>query len=180
MRGERELEAAVRHLAAGLAGGLNLDGALASAAAAAPPSLRDPLARVVATHSLGTPLPAALALLAPHCPAAELDLVARSLALGLRCGGSLPRLLTGVALVLAQRRQMRSAAAARSTEARLTAVMLAALPLLLALYLAWVDPAYLQPLWQMPAGRLALGAAGLFWGAGAALTWRLLRLPELR
>lgn len=180
MRGERELESAVRSLSSALAAGLNLDQALAVAATQAPPALRQPLGRAAAAYRLGAPLPSALAVLAPHCPAAELDLLIRAVALGLRCGGSLPRLLGSLALVLQERRLLRAELAARSSEARWSARLLAALPPLLAIYLAGVNPGMLAPFWRLPAGRTALVIAIAWWGLGAGLLWRLVRPPELR
>lgn len=180
MKGEEALTAAVRTLAAALAGGLPLPEALAVAAGAAPAPLTAPLHQAGVLYRLGASLPKALAVLAPHCPPAELDLLVRALQLGQRCGGGLPRLLAGLALVLQQRRQLREAVRARCTEARATAVVLALLPLLFCVYLLGVDPGFLAPLWQLPTGRLALGYAVVSWGAGAALAAWLVRPPDLR
>lgn len=176
---DADLEQAAQSLASALAAGLNLPDALAVAAAAARGPLQTALTQTLACFRVGVPLEAALERLAGSGGHPELCLFARALQLGLSCGGGLPRLLAGLSLTLRERRLLKSELRARSAEGRWTAVVLAACPLLLGLYLVIVDPNLLVPLLLSASGRLALLVAGVLWLVGLLAVWRLVTPPAL-
>ncbi len=168
------LEAALETMVASLRAGRGLVRALEDAAAGASEPLRGALGGLVAAHRAGQPLAAALADLAEDYPLAEVGYVSACLRTHLRTGGDVTALLVNVGGLLRERRQLGRELAARTAEARSTAVLLALLPPAILAYVLWVQPSQLTPLLVSPFGRAALALAAGCWGAGVAVIRRML------
>ncbi|MDF3413764.1 type II secretion system F family protein [Sulfitobacter sp. M57] len=117
---------------------------------------------------MGTSLPECLERLSARLPLAEVNFFAVSTALQAETGGNLIETIENLATQLRERRKLRKKARALSSEARASAVILAALPFAVTLLIAVLNGTYLEPLYADPRGRImsatALGsiAFGIF------------------
>jgi tight adherence protein B len=103
---------------------------------------------------LGTALPDSLAGLYMRLRTPEIGFFAVATALQADSGGNLVETLENLAEQLRERRKLRKKARALSSEARASAIILAALPFLIALVLFVLNGAYLAPLFTDPRGRV--------------------------
>lgn len=103
---------------------------------------------------LGTALPDSLAGLYMRLRTAEIGFFAVATALQADSGGNLVETLENLAEQLRERRKLRKKARALSSEARASAIILAALPFLIALVLFVLNGAYLAPLFTDPRGQV--------------------------
>ncbi len=108
---------------------------------------------------MGTTLPKSLARLEMRVPTAEVSFFSVATSLQAETGGNLIETMEGLAGQLRERRKLRKKARALSSEARASAVILASLPFAVALALALLNGAYLEPLYADPRGRLMSAAA---------------------
>ena len=108
---------------------------------------------------MGTALPDSLARLENRVPTPEVSFFAVATALQAETGGNLIETMENLATQLRERRKLRKKARALTSEARASAVILAALPFAVALVLALLNPAYLAPLIQDPRGQVMSAAA---------------------
>ena len=90
-----------------------------------------------------------------------------------RTGGDATGPLLAVVHGLREQRLAWADMAARTAEARLSAQLLAILPVVVMAYALALDPAFLRPLWDDPIGRWGLGYAIASWLTGIHLLRRL-------
>ena len=179
-RGAARLEAslppAVEAVAAGLRSGSSLRQAIAGAADAVGGPVAGDLAAVAAATERGSGLTASLERWAESRPLPGVRLVVAALCLGAETGGAAAQAVDGVALTLRQRLAAQAEAKALATQARMSAVVIGASPVVFCALAAATDPRTAGFLLRTPAG-LALLAAGLALdGAGALWMARLTRI----
>lgn len=108
---------------------------------------------------MGTTLPESLARLEARVPTAEVSFFTVATTLQAETGGNLIETIESLAAQLRERRKLRKKARALSSEARASAMILAALPFAVALVIGVLNGAYLEPLYADPRGRvMAIGA----------------------
>lgn len=108
---------------------------------------------------MGTTLPESLARLEGRIPTAEVSFFSVATSLQAETGGNLIETMEGLAGQLRERRKLRLKARALSSEARASAVILAALPFAVALAIGLLNGQYLEPLYADNRGQImALGA----------------------
>lgn len=103
---------------------------------------------------MGTSLQASLDRLSTRMPTAEVCFFAVATALQSETGGNLIETMESLAQQLRERRKLRRKARALSSEARASAMILAALPFAVCLLLAVLNLDYIAPLWTDPRGRM--------------------------
>lgn len=153
-----------------LRAGQSLPEALATAAHRVGPPLAPAVLAAIGRHQAGVPLLDAFAELASQPTGSGLGHVAEVLSIHQEAGGELPLLLTLAAGTLRERRLLQKEVEARTVEARLSARILAGIPVLVTFYLAKWQPASLVPLVMYPAGRAALALAIGLWLTGLVVT----------
>ncbi|HAI20570.1 MAG TPA: hypothetical protein DCM14_01500 [Clostridiales bacterium UBA8153] len=158
-----------------LRAGQSLPQALSTAAQHCGPPLGPAVVQAISRHQAGLPLLTAMAELVARPEGAGLNHVSEVLAIHQQAGGELPLLLTLAAGTLRERRLLQKEMESRTVEARLSARILASLPVLLTLYLVRWQPQALAPLIGYPAGRVALLVACLLWLLGLVATSYLVR-----
>jgi Flp pilus assembly protein TadB len=173
-RGDRLLERALapflEAVARGLRSGASLAGALVEAGALAGGRLAVDVRDVMA-H--GPPLVAALEAWPRRRPLAGVRLCAAALCLGAETGGAQAAAVDGVATTLRQRAAAQDEAMALATQARLSAWLIAAVPLGFGMLTSSADPRNAAFLFRTPAGLLVLLAGLALDGAGAVWMVRL-------
>jgi len=174
-RGGDGLPALLEDVARGVRAGSSLRQACAEAAAALGDPAATGLATAVADAGRGQPLAGAFTTWAAATTAPEERLAAGALALAATAGGPQARAVDGVATTLRERRAVTAEIRAQSAQARLSAVVIGALP---AVFLVWAvatDRRTAAFLVAGPAGWACLGAGLGLELVGAIWMRRLLR-----
>ncbi|HEX7127634.1 MAG TPA: type II secretion system F family protein [Thermodesulfobacteriota bacterium] len=163
-------------LAAGLRAGRALPQALADAAGDTPAPLGHELALVVREIGVGRPLADALAALLARLPTEDLRLAVLALDLGRSLGGDLADLLDRVAGTIRERQRLEARIRVLTSQGQAQGWILVLLPPGLAAAIHAVDPTYLLPLVDTPAGLTILAVALLLQAAGGLAIGRIVRL----
>lgn len=163
-RSERRLEAALPDaldaLARSLRSGASLRQAVLEVAGTTPGALGDELRRVATEVGDGVPLPDALEAWVARRPLHGVRLTAAALGLGAATGGASARAVDGLAATLRTNVAIAAEVRALSSQARLSAMVIALAPLGFTVLAASADPRAAQFLLRTPAGLLCL-VAGL-------------------
>jgi tight adherence protein B len=127
-RVERQLPGVAQQLAAAIHAGLSLRQALARAARDAPEPTRAELERAVGELALGGRLEGALEGLAARLPAHDLRIMVTAILVQRRTGGNLARALADLSGRMEERAQLERELRGSTAQARMTAWLVAALP----------------------------------------------------
>ena len=133
----------------------------------------DPMAaefnRALVEARLGVPVEEALDNIADRMSSQDFHWVVLAIRVQREVGGNLAEVLTNVAATLRERERLRRQVQVLSAEGRLSAVIIALIPILFALFLVLARPTYLEPLYTTAIGGLMLGfgvlmlVVGIFW-----------------
>ncbi|MDR5867053.1 type II secretion system F family protein [Halomonas koreensis] len=137
--------------------------------------LREAMGRVAVRRELGMELHEALRREADLLKLREFDLLATAVEVNQVHGGSLRNILGSFVDLLRQQERGRRELRALTGETRVTAAVLAAVPVALAVFMAVGNPAFLAPMLDSDGGRLALWAAVALEVGGCAALWRMLK-----
>ena len=132
-------------------------------------------ARVGEQIAIGVPLDEALRVMAERNDLPEYRFFATALALQGQTGGNLSETLDGLADTIRKRVAARARGYALAAEARTSANVLTALPLLLFIALWFMNPRYVGTLISDHTGRMVLGAAVFMLGFGVMTMRTLIR-----
>lgn len=150
------------------------DAVIGGIAAAADP-LQGAMSRVERNVQLGVALPDAVHDFAELYERDEFRLFALGLKVNHRFGGNASELLENLIKLIREREQAARQLRAMTGETRVTAVVLALLPVSVAGYFLLANPAYLMNMWQDSGGqKLLLGAFSLQ-AFGCLALWRMMR-----
>jgi tight adherence protein B len=125
--------------------------------------------RVVAEIRLGRPVAEAMDALAERVGTAEFKWAIMAVNVQREVGGNLAEILDTVAETVRERDTVRRQVKVLSAEGRLSVKILVALPFLMTLYVAKVNPGYIKLLWTTRPGLLMVGVAsalmviGIYW-----------------
>jgi tight adherence protein B len=164
-----QLDDSLSLVASGLRAGHSLPRALDAVAQEAESPTAEEFARILNQHRLGRDLGEAIGLSAARMRSDDLAWVAQAVAIHREVGGNLSEVLDHVGETIRERSQIRRQVATLSAEGRMSANVLIALPVLIAVVLAIVSPSYLTvflttPLgWALIAAGLLLFAVGVVW-----------------
>lgn len=149
-------------LASSLKAGYGLVQAIDTVVKEAPEPTASEFARALTEVRLGRPLEESLDAMAERLGGEDFAWVVMAINVQNEVGGNLAELLTTVAATLRERVQVQRQIQVLSAEGRLSALVLIALPIVLAAYMAVVSPDYLGLLFGTFAGRLMVAGAVLF------------------
>jgi len=170
-----DLPGALEDVARSLRSGTSLRVALAEASKAAAGPARTDLGTVVARVDRGVSIGEALDAWAVRRPAAEVRLTVAALGLGLDAGFTSARTIDGVAATLRERAAVAGEVAAQAAQARLSALVIALLPVAFTTWACLTDGRIAGFLLASPAGwACLLGGVGLN-VVGAAWMARIMR-----
>lgn len=164
-----QLDDSLGLVASGLRAGHSLPRALDAVAQEAESPTAEEFARILNQHRLGRDLGEAIALSAERMRSDDLAWVAQAVAIHREVGGNLSEVLDHVGETIRERSQVRRQVATLSAEGRISANILIALPVVIALVLALIAPGYLTTFlttpigWALIAGSLVLFAIGVVW-----------------
>jgi tight adherence protein B len=132
--------------------------------------------RALAEARLGRPLEEALDDVVRRVGSQELDFVVTSVSVQSQVGGSLAGLFEMVADAVRQRQQFRRKVRGLTAMGRLSAYVLVALPIFLAIVLTVIDSEYMAPLWQSSTGHLLLLIGFSMMALGAVMLRRIVTI----
>jgi tight adherence protein B len=132
--------------------------------------------RVVAEIRLGRPIDDALTAMAMRVGSDDLKWAVIAINVQRNVGGNLAEVLDIVANTVRERGYIRRQVQVLSAEGRLSVAILSALPFLILLYLAIVNPEYITPLFTTTTGIILLVAAGSMMGAGIFVMSRMVKI----
>jgi tight adherence protein B len=162
----RALPDAVDVIVRGIKAGLPLFESLKVVAVDSPEPLKSEFAAIIETQAIGMPLGDACSRLYERMPLPEANFFGIVVAIQQKSGGNLSEALGNLSKVLRDRKKMAEKIQAMSMEAKASAAIIGALPVVVMLLVYLTTPDYIALLWTHPTGRLMLAACMLWMSAG--------------
>lgn len=131
----------------------------------------DEMGRIFDQQKIGVSLPDAVQDCARRMPLAEVQMFATAVTIQAQTGSSLSEILEGLSRVIRARFRLRRKVNALSSEAKASAAIIAALPVLVTVGMYFSNPEYIGLLFTEKTGKLMLGGA-IFWMLCGILTMR--------
>lgn len=129
------------------------------------------MSRIFDQQKIGIPLPEAVINAAKRMPLPEMQMFATAVAIQTQTGSSLSDVLTNLASVIRARYRLKRKVAALSSEAKASAMIIGALPCIVAGGMYVVNRKYIEVLFYDPTGKMLLGGA-IFWMLMGCLVMR--------
>ncbi len=153
---------AVDLIVRGIKAGLPLLDSLRMISTEAPEPVRSEFRSIIETQTVGIPLGEACQKLYERMPLAEANFFGIVIAVQQRSGGNLSEALGNLSRVLRDRKKMKAKIKAMSMEAKASASIIGALPLVVMALVYLTSPQYIELLWTEQLGRMMLAASGIW------------------
>src|SRR5262249_5678372 len=125
-------------------------------------------------QNFGLPLRDALLNLAERVPIIDVQFFVTALMIQKETGGNLAEILDGLSRVIRDRFRIYREVRVRTAQGRLTAGILIALPIFMALVLSVLNPKYIGILFTDPKGPIVLAVAATLQLVGSAILWKII------
>jgi tight adherence protein B len=153
--------------------GYSLAQALDVVANKASPPMNQEFDRVVKEVNLGAGVEEALARIVRRTESSDLDMVATAIAINRKIGGNLSEILETISETIRERVRIKGEMSSMTAQARGSGYMITALPIVLAVFMYFVTPAYFAPMLGSPIGIGMLIGAGIFMGLGQLIMGKI-------
>jgi tight adherence protein B len=163
------------HVVRAVQTGSSLPNAMITATEETPEPIQSVFARVVRQTRLGVTLEESLDQAASLYEVRELQILALTVRVSQRYGGSVREVLGSIVTMIRQRERARREFRAMTGETRLSAMILGALPVSIAVYVMIVNPDYLGRMMADPAGAIALYISAGLEVLGSFVLWRMVK-----
>ena len=173
-----QLPAFLDHVLRALVAGNTMEEAFAGAAREAPEPSRALFLSVSRQVRLGAPIDEVLAETGQMQGIRDLEILALATRTNRRYGGSMRRVVKSLVTTIRQRDMAARELRALTAETRVSAVVLAIIPIALSAWLLIQNPAYYTEMWQVPLGRLLLIAGVALQLTGIVVIWRMMNSSE--
>ncbi|HEY8384452.1 MAG TPA: type II secretion system F family protein [Microvirga sp.] len=157
-----ELPNAIDVIVRGIRSGLPLNDCMRIVATEAREPLKSEFRIVMESHAVGMSVPEALEKLYERVPVSEANFFAIVITIQQKAGGNLSEALGNLSRVLRERRKMGDKIKAMSMEAKASAAIIAALPVVVAVLTYLTSPGYISLLWTTQTGKFALAVGGVW------------------
>ena len=157
---------AVDVIVRGIKAGLPLLDSMRIIAAEGQEPVRSEFKTLLETQAIGMPIGDACQKLYERMPLAEANFFGIVIAIQQRSGGNLSEALGNLSKVLRDRKKMKAKIQALSMEAKASAVIIGALPFIVAFLVYLSSPGYIMPLFVHPTGHFILVVSGLWMSMG--------------
>ncbi len=157
-----EFPNAVDVVVRGVKAGLPLIDCLKVIASEAQEPVASEFQEIVEDQTLGMPLAEAVERLPERIPLSETNFFAIVIAIQARSGGSLSEALSNLSKVLRDRKKMTGKIRAMSAEAKSSAGIIGALPIIVAILVYFTSPDYILLLFQTTTGNIVLAGCGIW------------------
>lgn len=171
-----QLEGTLQIIAGTLRSGYGLAQAVQTVAAESPSPTADEFGRVVVENRLGRSVEDAMRAMAERLENEDLEWVVEAIEIQHEVGGNLAEVLDTVTGTIRDRNNIRRQVKALSAEGRMSAIILIALPFVVATLIAIVTPDYLTELFTTLIGRIMLGFAGVMMLLGTIWIKKLVKV----
>jgi tight adherence protein B len=171
-----QLEGSLQLMASSLRSGQSFLQALTSVARDSPEPSREEFTRVLNESRVGRDVGQALDEMAVRMGSADLVWVAEAIAINREVGGNLALILDRVTDTIRERNQVRRQVAVLSSEGRISAFVLMALPVGIAGFLSVSSPEYIGRLVESPLGWTMLGVSAVMLLLGGLWLRKLVRI----
>ncbi len=125
-------------------------------------------------QNFGLPLRDALLNLSERVPIIDVRFFVTALLIQKETGGNLAEILDGLARVIRDRFRLYREVRVRTAQGRLTAAILIALPIFMAITISVLNPSYMKVLFDDPKGPLIIGTAAGMQVIGSAILWKII------
>jgi len=146
--------------------GLPLNDAIRMIASEAQEPVRTEFRRVVESQQLGLSTAEATSRMAETMPCPEASFFGIVIQIQSQAGGNLSEALANLSKVLRDRKKMKARVQALSMEAKASAAIIGALPVLVAFLVYLSSPSYIMPLFVTSTGHLILGISAIWMSLG--------------
>lgn len=146
--------------------GLPVNDAVRLIASEAPEPVKSEFRRVVEGQQLGMSLPEAVLRMPDTMPCPEAGFFGIVIQIQSQSGGNLSEALGNLSKVLRDRKKMKAKIQALSMEAKASAVIIGALPFIVAFLVYLSSPNYIMPLFTHPTGHLILVVSAIWMSMG--------------
>jgi tight adherence protein B len=165
---------AVDVIVRGIKAGLPLLDSLKLIATESEEPIRSEFRGIIETQTVGIPLGDACVKLYERMPVAEANFFGIVISIQQRAGGNLSETLGNLSRVLRDRKKMKAKIQAMSMEAKASASIIGALPLIV-MFLVWfTSPAYIELLWTDSFGRVMLACSAAWMTAGVLVMRKMI------
>ncbi|MGY6273665.1 type II secretion system F family protein [Achromobacter denitrificans] len=175
-RFEQQLPMALLMLASGLRAGVALATGLRHVVEQSGAPLAQEFGLMLREQRMGVPWDTALENLQGRMPADSTSLVVAAMRIAAQTGGNLAEALESIAHTLRARLQLQAKLLALTSQGRLQAWIVGALPLLLLAVLDRLEPEIMGLLWRTPMGWGVLAVVAVLETAGVLLIRRIIRI----
>lgn len=146
--------------------GLPLNDAVRLIASESVEPVRSEFRRVVESQQVGLSIPEACMRMPETMPCPEAGFFGIVIQIQAQAGGNLSEAIGNLSRVLRDRKKMKAKVQALSMEAKASAVIIGALPFIVAFLVYLSSPNYIMPLFTTSTGHLILGVSGLWMAIG--------------
>jgi tight adherence protein B len=146
--------------------GLPLNDGIRLIAAESPEPVRMGFRRIVESQQVGMTIPEAALRMPETMPCPEAGFFGIVIQIQQQAGGNLSEALGNLSRVLRDRKKMKAKVQALSMEAKASAMIIGALPFIVAFLVYLSSPNYIMPLFTTSAGHLILGVSGVWMSIG--------------
>jgi tight adherence protein B len=146
--------------------GLPLNDAIRLIAADGREPVKREFQRVVESQKVGLSIPDACARMLQTMPLSEVSFFSIVIAIQSQAGGNLSEALGNLGKVLRERRKMKAKVSALSMEAKASAVIIGALPFIVATLVYLTSPQYMMILFTDPRGHIIMLVSGVWMSIG--------------
>ncbi len=166
-----ELPNAVDVIVRGVKAGLPIGDCIRIIASETQEPVKSEFRAIAEATAVGVPLGEACGKLYDRMPLAEANYFGIVISIQQKAGGSLSEALSNLSKVLRERKKMKAKIKAMSTEAKASAIIIAALPPSVMFLVYLTSPNYIELLWTTPQGRMLL-LGSLAWMTCGTLVMR--------
>lgn len=171
-----QLPHALDMLASGLRSGHALTRSLRIVESQCGRPMSEEVGHVLQDIRVGVSTSEALRLFVSRTDSYDIELVVAAIQIHLKLGGNLAEVLDNISEVIRERVRLKGEIDAATSEGRLSASILIAMPFAMALFISVMNPGYLTPLVQEPAGRAMLLGAAIMMLIGIIIIRKLIEI----
>ncbi len=169
-----ELANAIDIIVRGVKSGLPLNECIGIIARESPEPLASEFREVIDEQRVGVPLGECFERMSQRMPLPEVRFFAIVIAIQQSAGGNLSEALGNLSGVLRARKQLKAKVGALSAEAKASAAVLAAMPLIVMGLVYMTTPSYMEPLWTTTAGKFMLGCSAVLMTCGILIMKKMI------
>lgn len=161
-----ELPNALDVMVRSIKSGLPLNDAIRLIASEAKDPVKAEFRRVIEAQQMGLSVPEAIGRMSMTVPLQEVNFFGVVIAIQAQAGGNLSEALGNLSRVLRDRKKMKAKVSALSMEAKASAVIIGALPFIVAFLVYLTSPDYMMILFTDPRGHLIMGVSAVWMSIG--------------